>query len=131
VSSDAPEPGSVRESTRVREHLANERTLLAWVRTAVALMGLGFVVARFGLFLRQLAAERAAPPEPDHLSAVIGAVLVGASVVLTLLSTVRFFRARAQIERGSYEPEAFTEVLAIAVTVLGGLALLGYLAVTG
>jgi len=48
------------ESTRAREHLANERTLLAWVRTAVALMGLGFVVARFGLFLRQLAVERAA-----------------------------------------------------------------------
>ena len=57
-------PPGTPESTRTREHLANERTLLAWVRTAVALMGLGFVVARFGLFLRQLALERAAPPEP-------------------------------------------------------------------
>jgi putative membrane protein len=130
VTASEGDPGSA-ESTRAREHLANERTLLAWVRTAVALMGLGFVVARFGLFLRQLAAERAAPPQPDHLSAVIGAALVGASVLLTALSTVRFFRARAQIERGGYEPEAFTEVLAIAVTVLAGLALLGYLVATG
>jgi hypothetical protein len=44
---------------------------------------------------------------------------------------VRFFRARAQIERGSYEPEVFTEVLLVAVTVLAGLALLGYLVATG
>ena len=124
-------PGTGPESTRAREHLANERTLLAWVRTAVALMGLGFVVARFGLFLRELALERAAPPEPGHASAVIGAALVAASVLITAVSTVRFFRARAQIERGRFEPEAFTEVMAVAVTVVAGLALLVYLIVTG
>jgi inner membrane protein YidH len=123
--------GEQRESPRAREHLANERTLLAWVRTAIALMGLGFVIARFGLFLRQLALERAAPPEPAHASAGIGAALVAASVLLMALSTARFFRARAQIERGSYEPEAFTEILVVAVTVLAGLALLGYLVATG
>ncbi len=45
-------------SSRTRDHLANVRTFLAWVRTALALIGLGFVVARMGLFLRQLAAEQ-------------------------------------------------------------------------
>jgi uncharacterized membrane protein YidH (DUF202 family) len=52
-------------------------------------------------------------------------------VAVTALSTVRFFRARAQIERGSYEPEVLSEVVVVAVTVVGGLALLGYLVATG
>ena len=39
---------------RQREHQANERTFLAWVRTSIALIGFGFAIARFGIFLRQL-----------------------------------------------------------------------------
>jgi putative membrane protein len=50
-----PAPARAGGEARVREHLANQRTLLAWIRTAIALMGLGFVVARFALFLRGLA----------------------------------------------------------------------------
>lgn len=46
------------ESADPRILFAAERTLLAWVRTGLALMGFGFVVARFGLFLRELAAAR-------------------------------------------------------------------------
>ena len=42
------------QDTDVRDHLAAERTFLAWIRTGIALMGFGFVVARFGLFLQQL-----------------------------------------------------------------------------
>ena len=45
---------------------ANERTLLAWLRTALALMGFGFVVARFGLYLRMLADH---PINPTHRAA--------------------------------------------------------------
>ncbi len=118
-------------STRARDHMANARTLLAWVRTSVALMGLGFVVARFGLFLRELVAQRVAPPEPGHASAVIGGAMVAAGVVITALSTVRFFRTRAQIERGTYEPEVVTEVFVVSIMVAVGLALLAYLVATG
>ncbi|WP_239651307.1 YidH family protein [Neosynechococcus sphagnicola] len=41
---------------RIREHQANERTFLAWLRTSLALIGFGFVIARFSIFLRQLQA---------------------------------------------------------------------------
>src|SRR5438552_4600176 len=43
-------PLKVRPVAQLRDYLAEERTFLAWIRTAVALMGFGFVVARFGIF---------------------------------------------------------------------------------
>ena len=50
------DPG-LRPDSAARDHMANTRTLLAWLRTGIALIGLGFVVARFGLFLQQLGSQ--------------------------------------------------------------------------
>ena len=50
-------PPAIKVDPNVR--MAAERTLLAWIRTGLAMMGFGFVVARFGLFLRELAATHA------------------------------------------------------------------------
>lgn len=120
------------ESTRAREHLANERTLLAWIRTAIALMGLGFVVARFGLFLREISAIGGHSTQAESAySGPIGIVLVAAGVVAVAVSTVRFFQAREQIEKGRYEPAAFPEVAVVVFTLLAGAALIVYLALSG
>jgi len=119
-----------QDETRAREHLANERTLLAWVRTAIALMGLGFVVARFGLFLRQIGLERGAPDTNDTgLAGWIGLGLVAAAVAATVLAAVRFLRVRDQIEAGRFEAEVYAEGFVVVLTLAGGLALVGYLAV--
>src|SRR5215469_15603580 len=76
----SPPPGAPDSSrtARAREHLANERTLFAWIRTALALMGLGFVVARFDLFLRSIALQQGRPSGSGIRGTdVIGAGLVG------------------------------------------------------
>src|SRR6204780_1272039 len=61
------------------DYLAAERTMLAWIRTGLALMGFGFVVARFGLFLHELeAAQRAQSAQPFGLSLWFGTALIAA-----------------------------------------------------
>lgn len=119
-------------TARTREHLANERTLFAWIRTALALMGLGFVVARFGLFLRSLAVQGGeAPPRGLQASDVIGVLLVAAGVVATAIGLRRFLRARAQIEAGRFVPELLSGVFVVAVTIAAGVALVAYLLLAG
>ena len=68
-----------------RVYFAAERTLLAWIRTGLTVMGFGFVVARFGLFLNLLAVQRGSPPSAvdatPHLSAFVGIALVALGAV--------------------------------------------------
>jgi putative membrane protein len=56
----------------LRDYLAEERTFLAWIRTSLTLMGFGFVVARFGLFLQALQIRRGDPAAQDHMFAWLG-----------------------------------------------------------
>ncbi len=81
----------------IREHLAAERTLLAYVRTGLALMGFGFVVARFGLFLREIRfAHSEASMHSSETSVLFGTALVSLGVLLTILSARQYAQ---QIDR--------------------------------
>jgi len=108
------DPPNLLEDPRVA--LAAERTLLAWVRTGLAMMGFGFVVARFGLFLRELHPGAAAPPAAGG-SVFIGAGLVVAGVIVTLLSAVRHVQLLRRLQRGElYRPSVWS--LAVGVALL-------------
>jgi putative membrane protein len=76
-----------------RVFFAAERTLLAWVRTGLTIMAFGFVVARFGLFLRLLAAQQ--PGVVDHLDAhhdvsnLVGILLVVVGIACMVLGAIQ------------------------------------------
>jgi uncharacterized membrane protein YidH (DUF202 family) len=76
-----------------RVYFAAERTFLAWIRTGLGLIGIGFAVSRFGLFFRQLSAtESHLPTRATGLSVWSGVTLVGLGVVVILSSVLRHFQ---------------------------------------
>ena len=114
----------IHEDPRVP--LAAERTFLAWVRTGLALMGFGFVVARFGLFLREWsAAQNIVHPSGHGVSLWLGIALVALGVFLNVAALMRYRRYLRQLAQGIL-PEAKPRLeTAVAVT----LALIGVAAV--
>jgi len=122
MSSQPPKTDLQPEDPRVR--FAAERTLLAWMRTGLALMGFGFVVARFGLFLREIAAAGSvvAHPHSTGWSLGIGIALIGLGVAVSLLASFEYYRFVAWSKQGkTYAPR--TAMLAVVVAII--LALLG------
>lgn len=118
------------------DHLANERTYLAWIRTSIGLMAFGFVVERFALFMRKLSlfleksglTSAARQTSATGYSAAFGIAIVGLGAALAALSFARYQRVQRQIERGSYRPSmALDAGLAAAVLALG-VFLAAYLA---
>ena len=106
-----------------RIHFAAERTLLAWLRTGLAMMGFGFVVARFGVFLRELSAARSGPPmaEPG-LSIWVGIALVVLGVVVNVSAAVKHCRTIRRLEKGQrlkFSPLSLGTVIAFLLAILG------------
>ncbi len=112
------------------DYLAAERPLLAWIRTGLALMGFGFVVARFGLFLQQLQVTERAPTAQSYgLSLWFGTALIAAGVVVSAFSGRRHARLVRELDRGEVQHfRPSTEAVAIAfLLALIGLAMAIYL----
>jgi putative membrane protein len=114
----------------VRDFFAAERTLLAWVRTGLALMGFGFVVARFGLFLREIADVKGLPPPKQFGPALaFGTALVVFGVVVTAWAAVHHAQTIRRLGRGEpldFRPASFGTVVAGVLATLGA-AVAGYL----
>jgi putative membrane protein len=113
-----------------RVRLAAERTLLAWIRTGLAMMGFGFVVARFALWLHALPLAAPAEPPPHHLSVWFGTALVLLGVATNVIAARRHRRYVRALDAGERDPELGT-ALAITIAMLlaaVGVAMAAYLA---
>lgn len=106
--------------SRVRDHLANERTYLAWMRTAVALMGFGVVIVR----LRYLR-----PPQLQGQGQgwKLGLLFALVGLLTVLLSSVHYFAIRRAIDEDTYEPASWWVILFSLCVALVGSGVLYFL----
>jgi putative membrane protein len=100
-----------------RDHLANERTLLAWIRTALTLIGIGFLVDRLA----------AAQDQPNAWYAYAGVALVIVGAVLALVGAYTFMKTRRDLERGSFQPAQWLYLAVVALVVVGSIVLVAFL----
>jgi putative membrane protein len=129
VMVDAPPPTDGPVDPRV--YMAAERTLLAWVRTGLSMMGFGFVVARFGLFLRELAVLPENTSRPSVFSLWVGTTLVILGVAVNVASAFNHWRTLRRLEQGQPLRATFWSLGTAVALVLGliGLFMAGYLIV--
>jgi putative membrane protein len=123
-------PDERRSFDLAQQYLANERTFLSWLRTSIALVGLGFVIARFGLFLRefQLVISQGGAGSfgnahfPEYsFSSVLGIIMIALGVALILYSLKSYRDGNKQIESGMYVPKKnIVFVAAILLAIFGG-----------
>jgi len=121
----------LRDDTRV--YFAAERSFLAWIRTGLALMGFGFVVARFGLFMRVMHEITVREGSPQFtltgFSFAVGVLLVVFGVFVNIAATVHHVRLTLQLATGNYRagrPAFFAIAVAIFLALVG-LAMAIYL----
>lgn len=110
-----------------RDHLANERTFLAWVRTGVAIVVFGFAIGRFAVAIRQLTFLQGKSVGGSGWSVWFGLIAILAGVALTLAGLVRYRLVRRQLDQGRFEAAGVIVDLLAVFTALFGLALGGYL----
>ena len=111
---------------RQREHQANERTFLAWVRTSVSFLGIGLALARFSLFIRQgsSASTTANSSVSGDVTTFLGAAMVAIGITTIGLGLWEYNRAYRQIEADDYRPNrVLVWVVAIAILLLGVISL--------
>lgn len=116
-----------------REFLANERTFLAWIRTGVAIMAFGFVVAKFSLFIRQLGFIT---QNKHHTfihkgySSIIGLVILAIGAMIIPFSYKRYKQVNKQLNEGTYSENYSLPTTLTILIILISISLIIYLSFT-
>ena len=112
---------------RARDHLANERTFLAWVRTGIATIIFGFAIGRFAIALREFMKFEGRDSATSSVTAWFGVISIVGGVLLVIAGLMRYRTARKQIDEDAFEPAGFVIDIVSYLLGLFGLALAAYL----
>jgi len=108
------------------DHLANERTFLAWIRTSVSIIVFGFVVAKFGITLRQLLRVQDRTIQQSGTSLAIGIAFMFFGIFLAVAALTRYQNTRRRLQDGHFEPAGRIITILGTVTALFGVILAAY-----
>lgn len=118
-----------KKTKNVTDHLANERTFLAWIRTAIAVLGFGFVVVKFSLFLEYFAAVSGKNIEvpTSEYSSELGLSFVIIGVLVVLFAYIRYKRNEQKIDGTEFKNNSVLVTVLTVLMVLISILLFWYL----
>ncbi len=119
----------IKKQGNASDHLANERTFLAWVRTSVGIMAFGFVVVKFSLFVKQVSLILGKDNiiHSKGYSGIMGIVLVAVGAITTIFSYLRYRLTEKQLNEGVYKHSSLLIIILTAFIFLVSVFLIVYL----
>src|ERR1700677_3656755 len=121
---------SPSESGKASSHLANERTFLAWIRTSISIIVFGFVVAKFGITLREFLRISGNAAHESGTSLMIGLGFMAMGIFMALVSGYRYQVTMRQIDAGDFKPAKTIVTIMAVLAALFGTILAAYLIYT-
>ncbi|NGM62225.1 DUF202 domain-containing protein [Sphingobacterium sp. SGG-5] len=118
-----------KQKGKPTDHLANERTFLAWIRTSIGIMGFGFIVVKFSMFIKQISLFVGKEPNPSQFgySGIIGVVLVAIGVMTAVMAYLNYKKIEKQLDVDHYSSSSPTITYLTACIVFISVFLIWYL----
>lgn len=119
----------IQDRSNASDHLANERTFLAWIRTSIGIMAFGFVVVKFSLFVKQISLllGKQVVIHQQGYSAIVGIVLVAVGTVTAGASYLRYKNIEKQLNEARYKNSSLLITILVAFIFLISVSLIAYL----
>src|SRR5271170_2835682 len=121
---------SAPQTGKASNHLANERTFLAWIRTSISIIVFGFVVAKFGITLREFLRVQGAAVQESGVSLIIGVGFIAMGIFMALAAWFRYQATMPRIETGDFKPAGTIVTVLTVLAAVFGIILAVYLIYT-